>query len=207
MPRSERETPTGIRNLLAGTPGCASPRVAPMADRPCAPHWAPNDCLSEADYAHLMRLVPTPQRTGRPRAPDVRPVLDALYHKLRTGCSWRELPPPPHFPPWPTVYGYYRRLEAAGRWPAMCHHLLKAARCGPSASSGRQPVHAIDLQAILSKAQDAGHRAQVVSAQARLALAARKKFAKEAAERLQQMKRKPRWPAPSAGDCGTSPRR
>lgn len=31
------------------------------------------------------------------------------------GCQWRHLPPPPAFPPWQTVYRYFRAfLEAAG---------------------------------------------------------------------------------------------
>jgi putative transposase len=30
-------------------------------------------------------------------------MLDGLFYVVRTGCQWRHLPPPPSFPPWPTV--------------------------------------------------------------------------------------------------------
>jgi putative transposase len=35
----------------------------------------------------------------------------------------RHLPPPPTFPPWQTVYGYFRAFLAAGVWESLRHHL------------------------------------------------------------------------------------
>src|SRR3712207_7552410 len=43
-----------------------------------------------------------------PISTDIRRLLDGLFYVVRTGCQWRHLPPPPAFPPWPTVYGYFR---------------------------------------------------------------------------------------------------
>jgi putative transposase len=51
-----------------------------------------------------------------------------LFYVVRTGCQWRHLPPPPAFPPWPTVYGYFRAFLAAGVWESMRHHLVTMLR-------------------------------------------------------------------------------
>jgi putative transposase len=50
--------------------------------------------------------------------------LDGLFYVVRTGCQWRHLPPPPAFPPWPTVYGYMRAFLREGVWESMRHHLV-----------------------------------------------------------------------------------
>src|SRR5216684_215559 len=63
---------------------------------------------------------------GRPRTTELRGVLDGLFHVLRTGCQWRHLPAA--YPPWPTVYGYWRAFIAAGVWDEMLHVLRMAAR-------------------------------------------------------------------------------
>jgi putative transposase len=36
---------------------------------------------------------------------------------LRTGCSWRSLPH--DFPPWSSVYGYFRKWKLEGLWEKM----------------------------------------------------------------------------------------
>jgi putative transposase len=38
--------------------------------------------------------------------------VDALLYKLRTSCQWRYLPS--EFPPWPTVYYYFRKWGDSG---------------------------------------------------------------------------------------------
>jgi putative transposase len=54
----------------------------------------------------------------------MRRLLDGLFYVVRTGCQWRHLPPPPAFPPWPTVYGYFRAFLAAGTWESIRHQLV-----------------------------------------------------------------------------------
>src|SRR5262249_24524428 len=49
---------------------------------------------------------------GRHRATDVRAVLNAICYRLRSGCSWRMVPK--DFPPFPTVYEYYRNWRRDG---------------------------------------------------------------------------------------------
>ncbi len=80
--------------------------------------------LSEAQYRLIEPLIPPAKPGGRPRTTDMRRLLDGLFHVVRTGCQWRHLPPPPAFPPWPTVYGYFRAFLAAGTWEGIRHHLV-----------------------------------------------------------------------------------
>jgi putative transposase len=79
--------------------------------------------LSDEQYRLLEPLIPPPKPGGRPRTTDMRRLLDGLFYVVRTGCQWRHLPPPT-FPPWPTVYGYFRAFLAAGVWESMRHHLV-----------------------------------------------------------------------------------
>jgi len=80
--------------------------------------------LSDEQYQLLAPLIPDAKPGGRPRTTDMRRLLDGLFYVVRTGCQWRHLPPPPDFPPWETVYGYFRLFLAAGVWESMRHHLV-----------------------------------------------------------------------------------
>ena len=84
--------------------------------------------LSDDQYRLLEPLIPPPRPGGRPRTTDMRQLLDGLFYLVRTGCQWRHLPPPPAFPPWSTVYGYFRTFLAAGVWESMRHHLVTMLR-------------------------------------------------------------------------------
>jgi len=88
--------------------------------------WTPEDRLLVGDYGSgqamsdeqfrvLEPLIPPAKPGGRPRTTDLRRLLDGLFYLVRTGCQWRHLPPPPAFPPWPTVYGYMRSFSARAR--------------------------------------------------------------------------------------------
>ncbi len=69
----------------------------------------------------LRGSTPPVKPRGRPRTTDMRRMLDSLLCMLGTGCQWRQLPPPPAFLPWPTVYGYLRALLDAGVWESVAH--------------------------------------------------------------------------------------
>ncbi|HYG89348.1 MAG TPA: IS5 family transposase [Azospirillum sp.] len=100
-------------------------------DRRSVGPYGAGQALSDEQLALLTPYIPAAKPGGRPRTTDVRRVLDALFYLLRTGCQWRHLPP--HFPPWPTVYGYFRAFLDAGVWEQMHHELVMAVR----ASEGR----------------------------------------------------------------------
>lgn len=64
--------------------------------------------LSDQEWAQIEPLLPRPARTGRRRRIALREVLDAIRYLARTGCGWRMLPH--DFPPWQTVYWWFRRF-------------------------------------------------------------------------------------------------
>src|SRR5437660_59228 len=70
--------------------------------------------LTDAQWARLERLIPPARPGGRPRAVDLREVLNAIFYHVRGGASWRKLPH--DLPPWGTVHYYYRRFRLDGTW-------------------------------------------------------------------------------------------
>ncbi len=101
--------------------------------------WTPEDralvgdigsgqALSDHQYGLIEPLIPPAKPGGRPRTTDMRRLLDGLFYVVRTGCQWRHLPPLPAFPPWSTVYGYFRAFLRAGVWESMRHHLVMMLR-------------------------------------------------------------------------------
>ena len=97
-------------------------------DRALVGDFGSGQALSDDQYRLLEPLIPPPKLGGRPRTTDLRRLLDGLFYVVRTGCPWRHLPPPPAFPPWHTVYGYFRAFLAAGIWETIRHHLLTMLR-------------------------------------------------------------------------------
>ena len=67
----------------------------------------PSD-LTDAEWAKVAPLLPAQARTGRRRVVDLREILNAIRYMVRSGCEWRMLPV--HFPPWQTVYWWFRRF-------------------------------------------------------------------------------------------------
>lgn len=64
--------------------------------------------LTDEEWARVAPFLPGPARTGRRREVDLREVLNAIRYLVRTGCGWRMLPK--DFPPWQTVYWWFRRF-------------------------------------------------------------------------------------------------
>jgi putative transposase len=76
----------------------------------------PSD-LTERQWRRLEPHLPTAKPGGRPRSADLREVLNAILYVLRNGIIWRALPH--DFPPWPTVYWYFRQWRLDGTWDAI----------------------------------------------------------------------------------------
>src|SRR5246500_2045794 len=70
--------------------------------------------LNDAAWAWITPYLPAARSGGRPRTTDLRAVLNAIFYLLRTGCQWRLLPC--EFPPWGTVYHYFRAWQNSGVW-------------------------------------------------------------------------------------------
>jgi putative transposase len=73
--------------------------------------------LSDAEWSRLEPHLPTPKASGRPRIYVLREILDAIFYVLKSGCAWRLLPQ--DFPPWKTVYHYFRSWRVDGTWERM----------------------------------------------------------------------------------------
>jgi putative transposase len=104
-------------------------------------------CLTDAEWALVVPVLPLPSGRGRPRLWPLRLVVDAILYVLRTGTAWRHLPR--EFPPWATVHRWFLRLAQAGVFERLCHRLVMADR----ERSGREasPTAAvIDAQATRS---------------------------------------------------------
>lgn len=89
--------------------------------------------LNDAQWALIERHIPPARPGGRPRRVDTRAVVNAIFYLLRTGCQWRLLPK--DFPPWGTVWWYFRRWRREGIWVRMHRALYPLAR----AKAGRRP--------------------------------------------------------------------
>lgn len=89
--------------------------------------------LSDAEWALLEPLVPSAASTGRPRKHPVRTILDAIFYAVRAGHAWRLLPQ--EWPPWKTVYHYYRQWRLDGTWERLHTALREALRV----QAGREP--------------------------------------------------------------------
>ena len=74
----------------------------------------PSD-LSNKEWELLNPHLPALKSTrGRKRVHSYREILNAIFYLLRSGCSWRMLPH--EFPPWKTVYHYFRLWRIYGIW-------------------------------------------------------------------------------------------
>ena len=69
--------------------------------------------LSDAEWAVLAPFFPPspPRRGGQWK--DHRATLGGVFHRLRTGCPWRDLPA--RYGPWQTVYERFSDLRKSGR--------------------------------------------------------------------------------------------
>lgn len=90
--------------------------------------------LTEPQWKLIKDFLPPPRRGGRPRKTDLRLIVEAIFYLTRCGCAWRYLPS--EFPPWRTVYEYFRGWEAAGVWRQILAALGQQARV----AAGRNPL-------------------------------------------------------------------
>lgn len=70
--------------------------------------------VSDEEWGILKDYVPEVQRGGRPAQHARREIVNAIRYVLRSGCSWELLPH--DFPPYKTVYDYFRQWRKQGIW-------------------------------------------------------------------------------------------
>jgi putative transposase len=82
--------------------------------------------LSDAAWEVIEAIFPAKSTAGRPRVYSIRSIVDAVLYIVKNGCVWRCLPN--DFPPWPTVYYYFKIWSIAGLWEILNSTLVVITR-------------------------------------------------------------------------------
>jgi len=90
--------------------------------------------LTDTEWKVLEPHVPVPNNRGRPSIHSSRKILDAVFYILKSGCPWRLLPR--EFPPWETVYWWFRKWRVYGTFERLNAALRERLR----KRSGRNPL-------------------------------------------------------------------
>jgi transposase len=122
----------------------------------------PSD-LTDAQWSLIESLVPEPGSGGRPAVHARRRIVDAILYVNRTGCAWRQLPH--DFPPWATVFWYFKQWRQEGVVDRL-HEVLRdrvrdAEGRDPMASAGcmdAQSVKGADTVGAAVRGFDAGKK-------------------------------------------------
>lgn len=105
----------------------------------------PSD-LTDEEWQHLKGLLPQRRDPRGAKAKhEARELLNAIFYVTRYGCTWDALPH--DFPPYKTVYDYFRKLCRRGVWQQLLDPLREQVRV----QAGREAhpsIVVIDSQAV-----------------------------------------------------------
>jgi len=107
--------------------------------------------LTDEQWVLLEPLMPAHPRQGH-RWHDHRLIMDGVFHRVRTGTPWRDLPE--RFGPWQTVYNRHRRWSADGTW----ERILSVLQAGCDEAEGRAWAVAVDSTVVRAHQHAAGAR-------------------------------------------------
>jgi putative transposase len=149
--------------LVAGAGAPAAPASAGPHLPTSRPRRYPSDS-SDLEWQILAPYIPTGgtgARGGRPVRYPRRDIVDAIRYVDRTGCQWPALPT--DFPPWPTVYHYFRTWTRDGTLTRMHDGLRAQLRQAEgrnpeptAAAADSQSVRAAEPVTRVSRGYDAG---------------------------------------------------
>lgn len=109
----------------------------------------PSD-LTDEQWELIRELIPRYRQSkkgGRPRAVDVREVVNTILYQVRSGCQWDMLPH--DLLPKSTVYDYFARWRDDGTWRRINDTLVGAIRQIEARSEEIEPSAAsIDSQSV-----------------------------------------------------------
>lgn len=121
--------------------------------------------LTDAQWQRIEDHVPKPKPGGRPASVSRREIVNAVLYLVREGITWRALPH--DFPPYRTVYHYFRLWRDDGSWQRMHDALRDETR----QAAGRDPSPAaaiLDAQSVKT-AEKGGCAASIRSRRSRAA--------------------------------------
>ncbi|BAZ04324.1 IS5 family transposase [Calothrix sp. NIES-3974] len=82
--------------------------------------------LTLEQYELFLSLLNPALPIGRPRTVNLMQVVQAILYVLSSGCAWRLLPD--SYPPYSTVYYYFRKWRNDGSWKRIHDHLVQWVR-------------------------------------------------------------------------------
>lgn len=133
-----------------------------MASSPSSPRRYDSD-LTDEQWQLIEPLLPPPATAGRREKHPRREIVNAILYVVRTGCAWRLLPR--EFPPWQTVFWYFKRWRADGSLDrlhdALRDQLRDADGRDPMASAAivdAQSVKGADTVGRATRGYDAGKK-------------------------------------------------
>jgi putative transposase len=101
--------------------------------------------LSDVQWENIAHLIPAPKSGGRPRSYANRELCNAMFYHVRAGCSWRSLPH--DYPPWESVYAYFRQWQDDGTWQIV-HDALRDQLRGDDGREATPTAAIIDSQSV-----------------------------------------------------------
>lgn len=119
----------------------------------------PSD-LNDTEWRIIEPFLPPEKSVGSPREVDLRAVVNAIFYRADNGIKWRALPI--DFPPWQTVYTYYRLWVRLGVWEHINTELVAKVRVQEGREA--QPSLVIsDSQSVKSAQKGAMSRGSMVT--------------------------------------------
>jgi putative transposase len=85
----------------------------------------PSD-LTDKEWLLIKAYFEQKRVFGRPLKHDRHSIVNAIFYVTKSGCQWRMLPK--DFPPWQTVYDYFKRWCIAGNWEEVLDALNQKSR-------------------------------------------------------------------------------
>lgn len=104
----------------------------------------PSD-LSVKQWEIIAPLISKAKSGGRPRNADIREIINGVFYILKSGCDWRMLPH--DFPPYQTVYEYFRNWKQDGTWKKI-HDSLRGKVRKKAGKKAQPSAGIIDSQSV-----------------------------------------------------------
>jgi transposase len=133
-----------------------------VASSPSSPRRYDSD-LTDEQWRLIEPLLPPRATAGRREKHPRREIVNAILYVVRTGCAWRLLPR--EYPPWQTVFWYFKRWRSDGSLDrlhdALRDRLRDADGRDPMASAAivdAQSVKGADTVGRATRGYDAGKK-------------------------------------------------